>query len=252
VGTPVRGAGGEAGVNVVQWLTDAAHWSGENGIPARLFEHLELCIVAMLMALVISLPIGIVVGHTRRGAGASISVANIGRAVPSFAVLVIAFIAFLHAAPKLAFGFGPTIVALTLLAIPPILVNTVVGIEGIDPDALDAARGMGLGGREILRRLELPLAVPLIMTGVRIAAVSVVATATLAALIAGGGLGRYIVDGFAQGDRVQASAGAVLVAALAILTELVLGAVQRLLTPRTSSQGRRLRPEKAASLGSVP
>ena len=159
---------------------------------------------------------------------------------------------FLHAAPRLAFGFGPTVVALTLLAIPPILVNTIVGIEGVDVDVLDAARGMGMGGSAILRRLEIPLATPLIMAGVRISAVSVVATATLAALIAGGGLGRYIVDGFAQGDRTQALAGAVLVAGLAIATELVLGAVQRIVTPRTSSTGRRLGRPKAASLGSVP
>lgn len=239
-------------MNVVRWLTSATHWSGENGIPTRMFEHVELCLAAMGLALLIALPIGVLVGHTRRGATASISVANTGRAVPSFAVLVLAFIVFLRAAPKLAFGFGPTVVALMLLAIPPILVNTVVGIQGVDPDVLDAARGMGLGGGRVLRRIELPLATPLIMAGVRIAAVSVVATATLAALIAGGGLGRYIVDGFAQGDLTQAAAGAVLVATLAILTELLLGGVQRILTPRTSSQGRLLQPPKASSLGSVP
>jgi osmoprotectant transport system permease protein len=237
-------------VSVIQWLTDAAHWSGENGIPTRLFEHIELCLVAMLVALAFALPVGVLVGHTRRGATTSIAVANTGRALPSFAVLVLAFIVFTHAAPKLAFGFGPTIVALTLLAIPPILVNTIVGIEGVDPDVLDAARGMGLGGGGILWRIELPLATPLIMAGVRISAVSVVATATLAALIAGGGLGRYIVDGFAQGDHTQAAAGAVLVAALAIVTELILGGVQRLITPRTSSGPRFGRGGTVASLGS--
>ncbi len=225
-------------MSVIQWLTNAAHWSGENGIPTRLFEHIELCVAAMAFALAIALPVGVVVGHTRRGA-ASIAVANTGRALPSFAVLVFAFIVFSHLAPRLAFGFGPTVVALTLLAIPPILVNTVVGIQGVDPDVLDAARGMGLGGRTILRRIELPLAVPLIMAGVRISAVSVVATATLAALIAGGGLGRYIVDGNAQGDHTQAAAGAVLVAVLAIVTEIALGGLQRLLTPRTSTKERR-------------
>ena len=239
-------------MNVFQWLTSASHWSGDNGIPARVFEHLELSVVAMAVALAIALPLGILVGHTRRGAGTSIAVTNTGRAIPSFAILVLAFIVFLHAAPRLAFGFGPTVVALTLLAIPPILVNTIVGIEGVDADVLDAARGMGMGGGAILRRLEIPLATPLIMAGVRISAVSVVATATLAALIAGGGLGRYIVDGFDQGDRTQALAGAMLVAGLAIATELVLGAVQRIMIPRTSSTGRRLRRPKAASLGSVP
>ena len=239
-------------MNVIQWLTSASHWSGANGIPTRVFEHLELSVAAMALALMIALPIGVLVGHTRRGATASVSVANTGRAVPSFAVLVLAFIVFLRIAPKLAFGFGPTVVALVLLAIPPILVNTVVGIEGVDADVLDASRGMGLGAGAILRRIELPLATPLIMAGVRISAVSVVATATLAALISGGGLGRYIVDGFAQGDHTQAAAGAVLVATMAILTELALGGVQRILTPRVSSQGGRMRPPKAASLGSVP
>ena len=225
-------------MNVIRWLTAAAHWSGENGIPARVSEHVQLSLAAMAIALLIGLPVGIIVGHTRRGSATAVTIANLGRSVPSFAVLVLAFIAFLrYAPPKLAFGFGPTVVALALLAIPPIVTNTVVAIEGVDPDAVDAARGMGMGGARVLRSLELPLAAPLIVTGVRIAAVQVVATATLAALIAGGGLGRYIVDGFASGDQVQASAGAVLVASFAIGSELLLGAVARLVAPRTASRG---------------
>ena len=236
-------------MNVSHWLTDAAHWSGENGIPTRLTEHLEYSIAAMALALLIALPLGVVIGHVRRGTGASIAVANVGRSIPSFAILVLAFIFFLRAAPRLAFGFGPTVVALTLLAIPPILVNTIVGVQGVDPDVLDAARGMGLGGAGILWRIELPLATPLIMTGVSISAVSVIATATLAAKVAGGGLGRYIVDGFAQGDLTQAAAGAVLVAGLALIAAMLLGLVQRLIAPRTSSQGR-FRLRTLASPGS--
>ena len=224
-------------MNVIRWLTAAAHWSGENGIPVRMFEHVQLSAAALAIALLIGLPVGVIVGHTRRGSVTAVAIANLGRSVPSFAVLVLAFIFFLRAAPRLAFGFGPTVVALALLAIPPIVTNTVVAIEGVDPDAVDAARGMGMSGGRVLLSLELPLAAPLIVTGIRIAAVQVVATATLAALIAGGGLGRYIVDGFASGDQVQASAGAVLVAALAILTELLFGTVARLVAPRTASRG---------------
>lgn len=225
-------------MNVIHWLTAATHWSGENGIPARVSEHVQLSLAAMAIALLIALPVGVIVGHTHRGSVAAVTVANLGRSVPSFAVLVLAFIAFLRfAPPKLAFGFGPTVVALALLAIPPIVTNTIVAVEGVDPDAVDAARGMGMSGTRVLLSLELPLAAPLIVTGIRIAAVQVVATATLAALIAGGGLGRYIVDGFASGDQTEASAGAVLVATLAIGTELLLGAVARLVAPRTRSRG---------------
>lgn len=228
-------------MNVIHWLTAAAHWSGENGIPARVSEHLQLSLAAMAIALLIALPVGVIVGHTRRGSFAAVTVANLGRSIPSFAVLVLAFIAFLRVDPRLAFGFGPTVVALALLAIPPIVTNTVVAIAGVDPDAVDAARGMGMNGNRVLLSLELPLAAPLIVTGIRIAAVQVVATATLAALIAGGGLGRYIVDGFHSGDQVQASAGAVLVATLTIGTEVLLGAVARLLAPRTMSTQHRPR-----------
>jgi osmoprotectant transport system permease protein len=130
-------------------------------------------------------------------------------------------------------------VALFLLAVPPILTNTYVGVQAVDADTIEAARGMGMTERDVLFQLELPLAVPLIMAGLRTAALTVVATATLAALIGGGGLGRYIIDGFAQGDQPQVLAGAVLVAVLAIVTEIGFGLMQRAVSPRTSSRGRR-------------
>ncbi len=222
-------------MRVLQWFTDAANWSGPNGIPARLSEHVELCVVAMVIATLIALPLGLLVGHTRRGAFAATSVANVGRAIPSFALLVLVFVFVSRIAPSLAFGFVPTVVALTCLALPPILTNTAVGIENVDADSVDAARGMGLSGRQILTRLEIPLAAPLIVTGLRTAAVQVVATATLAALIAGGGLGRFIVDGIALGTLgvPQLVGGAILVAALAIVTEVVFGALGRVVRPRT-------------------
>jgi osmoprotectant transport system permease protein len=138
-----------------------------------------------------------------------------------------------------AFGFWPTVIALVLLAVPPILTNSYVGVQGVDRDTVEAARGMGMTGGQVLTRLEVPLAMPLMIAGVRTAAVQVVATATLAALIAGGGLGRYIIDGFAQGDEPKVLAGAVLVAALAIVTEVIFALLERALSPRTSSGGRR-------------
>jgi osmoprotectant transport system permease protein len=217
------------------WLTDPVNWAGPDGVPARVLEHLAISFTAVGIALALALPIGLLIGHSRRGEFVAVSVANLGRAIPSFAILSIAFQIFLNIAPGLSFGFLPTVVALTLLGIPPILTNTYVGIQAVDPDTVEAARGTGMSGAQVLHRLEVPLAAPLILAGIRTAAVQVVATATLAALIAGGGLGRYIIDGFAQDDDGMLLAGAVLVAVLAIVTELAFGLVERMLSPRTAS-----------------
>jgi osmoprotectant transport system permease protein len=232
-------------VSVLQWLLASEHWSGENGIPIRLLEHIEMCVVALAIAVLIAIPIGAVVGHTRHGAGVAVPVANLGRAVPSFAILVLVFILMLRWWPGRAFGFVPTVVALTLLAVPPSLTNTYVGIRGVDADIVEAAKGMGMRGTQIFGRLELPLAAPVIVTGIRISAVQVVATATLAALIAGGGLGRYIVDGFQQGDRTMTTAGAVLVALLALATEGAFALTGRLSAPKTASRVDRTAEEPA-------
>jgi osmoprotectant transport system permease protein len=225
-----------------EWLTDPANWSGPDGVPVRVLEHLAVSFTAVGLALAIALPVGLAIGHNRRGEFLAVSIANTGRAIPSFAVLSIAFQLFLNFAPELSFGFLPTVVALTLLGIPPILTNTYVGIQGVDTDAVDAAKGIGMSGGQILGKLEIPLATPLILSGIRTAAVQVVATATLAALIAGGGLGRYIIDGFAQSDEGMLLAGAVLVAFLAIITELAFGLMERVVAPRTSSTGRQRLP----------
>lgn len=210
---------------VLRWFTDGAHWSGPDGIPTRLGEHLHLSIEAVAIGAVIALPLGILLGHYGRFGGAAVSVSNIGRALPAFGILVLAFQA-------LGLGDGPIIVALTALAIPPMVTNSYVALREVDADVKDAARGMGYRDLAQLVRVELPLAVPLIMAGIRTSAVQVVATATLAALVAGGGLGRYIVDGFAQYDYTKLFAGAVLVALLALATELSLSALQRVLVPR--------------------
>jgi osmoprotectant transport system permease protein len=189
--------------------------------------------------------VGTYVGHTRRAEFLSVSIANIGRSIPSFALLVITYLLVNKLAPSKAFGLLPPVAALVALAIPPIVTNTYVAIQGIDPDTVEAARGMGMSERGVLRTLELPLAAPLVMAGLRTSAVTVMATVPLAALTGGGTLGRYIVDGFAQHDTAKLVAGAILVAVLAIVTETMFGLVERAVSPRTTSVRGRLRPARA-------
>jgi osmoprotectant transport system permease protein len=226
-------------VDVWRWLTDPANWSGSGGIPVRILEHAEISAVAVLIAVALAVPVGLAIGHTRRVEFLVVQLANLGRAIPSFAILSVSYLVMLEVAPKLAFGFVPTVIAMVLLAMPPILTNAYVGVQQVDADTVEAARGMGMTGGQVLRRLEMPLAAPLIVAGCRTAAVQVVATATLAALIAGGGLGRFIVDGFATQDRGQMIGGAVLVALLAIATEGLFALIARTTAPRISSVGRR-------------
>jgi len=205
---------------VADWFTTASHWQGANGIPHRVTEHVVMSGAVVLVAIVLTLPVGVWLGHLRRFGFLSINVSNVGRAIPSFALLVL-FVQI--------FGIGakPAFFALLALAIPPIVTNGYVGMSEVDHDIREAARGMGMTGLQMLVRVEVPVALPVIMAGVRTAAVQVVATATLAALVAWGGLGRYIIDGLAQRDFVQVFAGAFLVAVLSISTELVLALIQR-------------------------
>jgi osmoprotectant transport system permease protein len=195
------------------WLADPANWSGPTGIPNRTFEHVWLSALSVLVAIAIAVPIGFMIGHTGRGAFITVSVANLGRSIPSYALLLIFFTIVNRV------GFAAAIPALVLLAIPPILVNTYVALREVDRDTIEAGRAMGLRELQLLARVELPIALPSIVTGVRIAAVQVVATATLAALVGGGALGRYIVDGFALQKYDQLLVGAFLVAVLALGTE---------------------------------
>ena len=225
---------------VMAWLVDPAHWHGSDGIPTRLAEHLHLSIESVVIGAVIALPIGIALGHYGRFGGLAINLSNTGRAIPSFGILVVAFQAF-------GLGDGPIVLALTALAIPPMVTNSYVAMGEVDRDVRDAARGMGYRELRQVLQVELPLAVPLIMAGVRTSAVQVVATATLAAVIAGGGLGRYIIDGLATQDYVKMGAGSVLVAALALAIDLGLGAVQRMLMPRGIRSQRRPAAVRAAS-----
>jgi osmoprotectant transport system permease protein len=210
---------------VVAWFADPANWSGSGGIPTRLVEHLQISGESVAIAGVIALPVGIVLGHYGRFGALALNVSNVGRALPSFGILVIAF---------QVFGLGdlPVILALTALAIPPMVTNSYVAMREVDPDIKEAARGMGYRELTQVVRIELPLAVPLVMAGIRTSAVQVVATATLAAIIAGGGLGRYIIDGYGQQIYTEVFAGALLVALLALATEFSLAGLERVLVPR--------------------
>ncbi len=209
---------------VLHWFTTPAHWQGTAGIPNRLWEHILMSAAATVTAAALALPVGIGFGHFGRGGNLAINISNIGRAIPSFAVLVLAL-------QLVGIGARPAFVALVALAIPPIVTNSYVGLREVDADVREAARGMGMRGRQVLFRVELPIALPFVMAGIRTAAVQVVATATLAALVAWGGLGRYIIDGFAQQDYVQLFAGALLVALLSIAVELTLAGLQRWTMP---------------------
>lgn len=210
---------------VLAWLTDPAQWSGPDGIPVRTLQHLYYSLLATALAAAIALPIGIFIGHTGRGALVAVNLTNLGRAIPTLGIIILVFI-------LAGFGIVPVLVALTALAVPPIVTNSYVGVRSVDPEVREAAEGMGMRGRQVLWRVELPVAMPLIMAGIRTSTVQVVATATLAAYVGLGGLGRYLIDGFSQRDLPQVVGGAILVAVLALLIELALGRLQTLVVSR--------------------
>ncbi|MFF7754521.1 ABC transporter permease [Streptomyces sp. NPDC007971] len=205
------------------WLTDPAHWSGDDGVRHRLLQHLALTVVCLLISCLIALPVALVLGHLGKGGALAVNISNAGRAVPTFAVLVLLLLT-----PVGRWGEGPTVVALVLFAVPPLLTNAYVGMREVDRGVVQAARGMGMTGRQMLCRVELPLALPMVLGGVRIAAVQLVATATIAALAGGGGLGRIITAGFNLASTPQVVAGAVLVAVFALIVEGVFEIAVRL------------------------
>ena len=211
--------------DAVVYLNDPFNWTRTNGILDLLGQHLAISVVAVLAALVLALPLGIALGTSGRGGGAVVVLSNVSRAIPTLALLT------LFAVSPIGFGPRATTIALAVFAIPPILTNTYVGFRGVDADVREAARAMGMRRAQVIRRVDLPLALPLVMTGVRTAAVQVVATASLAALVAGGGLGRIVALGFGQQNYGQMIAGAILIAALALLTELALVLLTWAVTP---------------------
>ncbi|MEV7510533.1 ABC transporter permease [Streptomyces sp. JL4002] len=211
------------------WLADGANWSGESGVWHRLAEHVYVSGLALAIACAVALPVGLYLGHLGRGGALAVNLSNIGRAVPVFAVLALFMVSPLRNA-----GYLPTVAALVLFAVPPLLTNAYVGMREVDRSVVEAARGMGMSGAQLFWRVELPLARGLLMTGLRSGAVQVVATATIAAMVGQGGLGRIITAGFNTYDTPQVVAGALLVAALALLVEGVLVAADRLL-PRPAA-----------------
>ena len=200
----------------IRYLNDPLNWTRRNGILELLGEHVAISVIAVLAAMALAVPLGVALGHTGRGAGLIVAVSNVSRAIPTLALLTI------FAVTPIGFGNRATTIALAVFAVPPILANTYLGFREVDRDVKEAARAMGMSGAQVIVRAELPLASPLLMTGIRTATVQVVATATLAALVGGGGLGQIINLGFGQQDYGEIIAGALLVAALAVLTEAVL------------------------------
>ncbi len=214
-------------VQVFQWLTDGDNWTGDDGIAVRLVEHIGLVAASLGIACLVAIPLGLWLGHIRRGRTVVINIANMGRAIPVYALLV------LLAIGPLGLGTPSTLVALVLFAIPPILTNTHTGVMEVDQEIVEASRGMGMSGPQMLMRVEAPLASPLLLTGVRLSAIQVVGTATIAALVAGGGLGRIITAGFARQDLPQLVSGALLVALLAVAVELLFALFVKLASRRS-------------------
>jgi osmoprotectant transport system permease protein len=223
------GAGRERVVNAfgdaLVYLNDPFNWTRPRGILELAVQHLAISALAVGIALLVALPLAVWLGHTGKGGAFTVGLSNVSRAIPTLAILTI------FAVTPLGFTIWAPVIALAVFAIPPVLANTYVGFREVDRDVVEAARGMGMSTGQLVRQVEFPLALPLIMTGIRTAAVQVVATATLAALLAGGTLGAIIRSGFGRQDYGVVVAGALLVAALALLTELVLALVSRLVAP---------------------
>ena len=232
---------------VWDWLTDPENWSGYNGIPTRVLEHLQYTGIAILIAAVIAVPLGLYIGHTGRGSFLVVGIVNSFRAIPELGLLIL-----LALAMGVALALQAVTICLVALAIPPLLAGTYSGVRNVDPDVVDAARGMGMSESKIAFTVELPIALPLIIGGLRAATLQVIATATIAAYVSLGGLGRYILDGLAFNGvdgYTEMAAGAVLIAVLAIVVEVILTVVQFLVvspgmrTARTRRRATRVRTQ---------
>jgi osmoprotectant transport system permease protein len=206
------------------WLKQPAQWHGPGGIPVRILEQLGYTALALLIAALIAIPLGILIGHTGRGSVAVVQLANAWRAIPTLGLLVLLAVTL---------GFSPLawLIPLVVLGIPPILVNTYEGVAGVEPEFKDAARGMGMTSWQQVRKVEVPVAMPLIILGLRTGAIFVVATATIAAYIGLGGLGRYIIDGLATNNYGEVAGGAALVVLLALAVQFLFVGVRRLAVP---------------------
>ncbi|MCW2900047.1 MAG: transporter permease [Streptosporangiaceae bacterium] len=224
------------GVNIIglfwDWFSHAPNWHGPDGIPTRLAEHIWYSGLSLLVAAAIGLPLGLLTGHTGRGGLLAASLANFARALPTLGIVILVVLLY-------GVGLVPVLAALIALAVPPILVNTYEGIRTVDADVKDAAQGMGMTWREVLFQVEIPAAMPLILLGLRTAAIQIVATATVAAYVSLGGLGRYIFDGFQRQDYNAVVGGSVLVVLLAVIVAGVFLLLRRFLVPAGVRQGGR-------------
>ena len=206
------------------WINQSANWQGPGSIPQQILAHLGYSILPLLIATLIGIPAGVAIGHTRRGAVLAVNLANSWRAIPTLGLLILL-------AVYLGFSLLTWLVPLVVLAIPPILVNTYEGVAGVDPDVLDAARGAGMTSWQQVARVEVPIALPLILVGLRTATIFVVATATIAAYIGLGGLGRFIIDGLASNQYGPVAGGALLVVLLAVIVLAFFAGLSRLVVP---------------------
>ncbi|HEX3197904.1 MAG TPA: ABC transporter permease subunit [Propionibacteriaceae bacterium] len=218
-------------MNLLEYLSDPANWSGPDGIWHLLLEHLGYTVAAVGIAAVIAIPLGIFIGHTNHGSFLVIGLSNAARAIPTLGLLVLVVL-------LLGTGVGPIIAVLALLALPPILTATAAGIHGADHEAVHAARALGMSERQIVAKVEWPLALPLVISGLRSASVQVVATATVAAYSGGGGLGRLLITGNATRNYSEMFAGALLVAVLAMVLDVLLGGLGWLAGRRASPGGK--------------
>lgn len=215
--------------DLVDFFVSADSWTGSDGLAVRTIDHVGLSLFATLVAVTLVLPPAVWLGHRGRGAFVGVTLVNVGRAVPSFGI--VALLVPVSISLGLGLGFWPTFLALVLLAMPPVFTNTYTGVREVDRAIVEAAVGMGMTDAQVLRYTELPLAMPVIWTAIRVSTVQVIATATLGAVVGWGGLGRYLIDGFAQGNEVWILAGAIMVAGLAVIADAAFTAAERWVMP---------------------
>jgi osmoprotectant transport system permease protein len=222
------------------WFNDPANWHGVNGVPKRVVEHLWFWGLSMAIATAFAMLGGLLLGRSKRSGVVEINVANIGRAIPTFAVIVLGVVG-------LGLSNTPVIIALVLLAVPPIFTFTFTAVRQVDSATVEAARGMGMTEGRILRAVQVPLAMPLILNGIRLSSAAVLATVPLAAVVSSGGLGRYVIDGFATRDYAEVGAGVTLVVALVLINEFVFAGLTRLASGGTRRPRSARRRDAAAT-----
>ena len=239
--------------SILDWLVSGAAWSGADGILARLVEHVLYTLLVLVIAAAIAIPLGLWIGHTGRGRWL-VTAANALRAVPTLGLLFALTLVLLPRLPGDAAFLVPSVIVLVLLAIPAILSGTYAGVDAVDPAARDAARGIGMTGRQVLWQVELPIALPLLLSGLRAAVLQVVATATVAAYVGLGGLGRFLIDGLATQDYAMTAGGAILVALLALALDAPFALLGRLIvSPGLTGRTRSLRPDtRTITAGGTP